>query len=91
MKLFWSPTARRDLRDIRRYIAQSNPAAADDPVRRILGAADNLGVFPELGRAGRLAGSRELVIPRTPLIVVYAAGDRTVDVLAVIHSARRWP
>jgi toxin ParE1/3/4 len=91
MKLFWSPTARRDLRDIRRYIGQSNPAAADDTVRRILRAVENLKVFPELGRAGRLAGARELVFPRTPVIVVYAGGDRTVDVFAVIYGARRWP
>jgi addiction module RelE/StbE family toxin len=91
MKLLWSPTARRDLWDIRRYIAQNNAAAADGIVRRILRAVENLGTFPELGRAGRLTGSRELVVPRSPFIVVYSVEDRVVEVLAVIHGARRWP
>jgi toxin ParE1/3/4 len=91
MTLLWSPTARRDLRDMRRYIAQHNPAAADSTVRRILRAVENLEIFPELGRPGRRAGSRELIIPRTPFIVVYATENQTVEVLAVIHGARRWP
>lgn len=91
MKLLWSPTARRDLWDIRRYIAQNNPAAADSTVRRILRAVDNLRIFPELGRLGRRAGSRELIIPRTPFIVVYSVKPQVVEVLAVIHGARRWP
>ena len=91
MTLFWSPTARRDLRDIRRYIAQDNPAAADATVRRILRAVENLEILPEIGRPGRLAGSRELVIPHSPFIVVYAVEAQTGEVLAVIHGARRWP
>lgn len=89
MKLLWSPTARRDFRHIGRYIAHHNPAAAGSTVRRTLRAVENLAIFPELGWAGRVAGSRELVIPRTPFIVVYATDDQTVEVLAVIHGARR--
>jgi plasmid stabilization system protein ParE len=68
-----------------------NPAAADDVVRRILRAVENLATFPELGRVGRMPGSRELVIPRTPFVVVYALGEQVVEIEAVIHSARRWP
>jgi toxin ParE1/3/4 len=91
MRVLWSATARSDLWDIRRYIARSNPAGADDTVRRILRAVENLKSFPELGRVGRLAGSRELVIPRSPFIVVYAVDGQTIEILAAIHAARRWP
>ncbi len=91
MKVVWSPTARRDLGDIRRYIARSNPAAAVQTVQRILRAVENLAIFPELGRAGRLQGSRELIIPRTPFIVVYAVKDQGVEIEGVIHTARKWP
>jgi toxin ParE1/3/4 len=91
MRLLWSPTARDDLGHIRRYIAQHDPAAAIDMVQRILHAVGNLKAFPELGRPGRRAGSRELIIPRTPFIVVYAVRGRAVEVLAVVHGARRWP
>ena len=91
MKLVWSPTARRDLQDMRRYIARSNPAAAGSIVRRILQAVDNLAIFPELGRVGRLRGSRELIIARTPSIVIYGVSDQVVEIESVIHTARRWP
>jgi toxin ParE1/3/4 len=91
MKLVWSPTGRRDLREVRRYIAQDDRAAADRTVRRILRAVDNLRDFPWLGRAGRLPGTRELIIPRTPFIVVYAVAGQTIEIFAVIHGARRWP
>ena len=91
MRLVWSPTARRDLREVRRYIAQDNPAAADRTVRKILSGVDNLRQFPWIGRAGRLPDSRELVIPQTPFIVVYAVAHQRVEIMAVIHGARRWP
>ncbi len=91
MKLVWSPTARRDLGDIRRYIARGNPAAAGRTVQRILRAVDNLAIFPELGRGGRLRDSRELIIPSTPFIVIYTVSDQGVEIESVIHTARKWP
>ena len=46
---------------------------------------------PNLGRAGRVPGTRELVIAGTPFLVVYRLeADRAV-VLTVLHGARRWP
>jgi toxin ParE1/3/4 len=44
-----------------------------------------------MGRAGRTAGSRELVVSGTPYIVAYRLRGRTVELLGVIHAARRWP
>jgi plasmid stabilization system protein ParE len=44
-----------------------------------------------LGRPGRVEGTRELVVPRTPYIIPYTViGDR-VMILSIIHSARQWP
>jgi plasmid stabilization system protein ParE len=44
-----------------------------------------------MGRPGRVPGSRELVIPRTPSIVPYRLVGNPIQVLWVFHSARRWP
>ena len=44
---------------------------------------------PELGRSGRWPRTRELVVP--PYVVVYQQDEAAVDILAVHHSARRWP
>ena len=58
---------------------------------QIVLAARRLLDFPESGRPGRLAGTRELVIPRTPYIAAYAVTADTVRVLRILHSAQMWP
>jgi toxin ParE1/3/4 len=60
-------------------------------MRRIETAIDRLVTFPESGRRGRVEGTRELVVPDTPFIVAYRPTGSTVDILSVVHSARRWP
>jgi toxin ParE1/3/4 len=46
---------------------------------------------PALGRPGRVAGTRELVIPRTPYIVPYRVNGDVVQIITVLHDAQRWP
>ncbi len=44
-----------------------------------------------MGRPGRSQGTRELVIAGSPYIVVYIVDDIEVQIVAVFHSAMRWP
>jgi toxin ParE1/3/4 len=46
---------------------------------------------PELGRAGRVPGTRELVIPSTPYLIPYRVRGQRIDILRVFHGRRRWP
>ena len=46
---------------------------------------------PHMGRAGRVPGTRELVIPQTPYIVPYRVQGEVIQILRVYHGARRWP
>jgi toxin ParE1/3/4 len=46
---------------------------------------------PEMGRPGRVPGTRELVIPNTPFIVPYRLVGKTVQILRIFHGNRRWP
>jgi len=80
-----------DLRGIARYIRRDNPAAARAVAKTILDAADSLSVFPSRGREGRIAGTRELVVPRLPYIVVYRVTTMAVHILHIYHGARNWP
>jgi toxin ParE1/3/4 len=77
---------------LRAYIAEDSPAAAPRIVLHILHNIEALlSEHPAMGRPGRIPGTRELVIPDTPFIVPYRVQDRTIQVLRVFHTARRWP
>jgi toxin ParE1/3/4 len=91
-RLIWSPEALDDLGELRDWIASDNPKAAGDMFLRIVAEVAMLARHPEMGHPGRVPGTRELVISRTPFIVAYGViGRDTVRVLAVRHAARRWP
>lgn len=91
MRIIWLETARNDLVALRRYIADDNPQAAAGVAARIRGTVRTLATHPYLGRPGRVAETRELVIQRTPYLVVYTLDGDDVLILAVIHGARCWP
>ena len=65
--------------------------AARRVVQRVEKAVHQLTDFPDLGRRGRVAGTRELVISKTPVIVAYRRRNGSLEILAGIHRARRWP
>src|SRR5271156_1568635 len=79
MQVVWTARALRDLASRRAYIAQDRPAVADRQVERILAAAVRLAQFPESGRPGRRAGTRELVVSQTPYLVPYRVRAELVE------------
>ncbi len=92
MKLRWTTPALNDLEQIGDYIArESSAASAQRMVGVILDAAATLVNFPQIGRPGRIPGTRELIIGGTAFIMPYRVRDTIVEILAVFHSSRRWP
>ncbi len=92
MNIIWSPQAIQDLISLRAYIAEESPAGARRIVARILHDVEHLlPDTPQMGRPGRVPGTRELVIPQTPYIVPYRVQRTTIQILRVFHGARRWP
>ncbi len=73
------------------YIAQDNPGAAIEQGDRIEHQVATLVEHPEMGRAGRKQGTRELVISRTPFIVVYRIRGERIELLRLLHGAQQWP
>ena len=90
MHVVWLSRARQDLGRALRYTERNDPAAARTVEDRILTAIRKLPDFPRIGRPGRVAGTRELVITRTPYIVAYQVSGEAIRILAIIHGARRW-
>ena len=92
MIVIWSSADIADLTQLRTYIEDDDPAAAQ---RIALHIAHNIEALlpanPQIGRPGRVPGTRELVIPKTPFVVPYRIMNGTIEVLRVYHGARRWP
>ena len=92
MRPVWTALALADLASIRAYIAEQDRGAAKRVVLRILYCVDTLlPQSPEMGRPGRVSGTRELVVTGTPFIVPYRVRGETIQVLRVYHGAQRWP
>ena len=90
MNLVWARLASADRIEIREYIAKDNPAAALALDGLISEQANRLVDHPGLGRPGRVAGIRELVVQQNYILIYDTAPDR-VRVLRVLHAARQWP
>jgi addiction module RelE/StbE family toxin len=91
MRIEWSVPASEDRNAIFDYIEADNPSAAIGVDNRIREQVGDLGSFPEMGRPGRVEGTRELVIVHTPYIAAYRIADDTVKILRILHGARLWP
>ncbi len=90
MRIVWTEPARQDLRDIFEYIATGNPKAARTLLAEIKARVGVLIDQPQLGCAGRVEGSRELVLTGTQYILPYRVQGQQIQVLAVFHGRREW-
>jgi len=91
MKVRWTRRALQRLEEIGDHIALDNPAAASRVVAVIGQKVEGLAAHPLVGRAGRVAGTRELVVVGTPYVVAYRIRGQQIAILAVFHGAQRWP
>lgn len=91
MNVIWSSRAIRHLTAIREFIEKDSDQNAALTVERILYAIEILATQPQMGRPGRLSGTRELVISGTPYIAPYRVRRERLELLAVFDGRRRWP
>lgn len=87
----YSQQALADLDDALAYTLQNRPDSVEAVGQRIQRAIAGLAVFPDRGRPGRIAGTRELVISGLPYLAAYRVDGGYVDILTVLHGARLWP
>ena len=91
MRIRWTRGAVADLAEIGEFIERENFAAAGRVLQSICDQVRLLANQPILGRPGRTEGTRELVHVRYPYIVAYRVHNEDIEILAVRHTARRWP
>jgi addiction module RelE/StbE family toxin len=90
VKLNWSPQSIEDRKQIYAFIAEHDRRAADEMDELFKRQASLLESFSEMGKPGRVAGTRELVVHKHYVLVYACAGD-TVAILTVLHTSRQYP
>jgi toxin ParE1/3/4 len=89
VRVNWLAAALHNLEEQADFIAENNLESGQKMLTEIASAVNQLARFPSLGRAGRVDGTRELIVP--PYIVVYRVRNGTIEVLRLLHGAQRWP
>ena len=88
VEIVWSPLARRRLQEIRDYVAKDKPLAAERLAIRIVAAVQTLRKFSYIGRAGAGPEIRELLIGKTPYIILYKVHGSVVTINTIWHGAQ---
>jgi len=91
MMVQWLLEASQQRYDQLDYIAQENPIAAIRLDEEIEAQTEALLQNPEIGREGRVADTRELVIARTPFLAVYRIVPDQIQILNLLHQSQQWP
>jgi len=91
MRIVWTETAIANLTEIRQYIERDQPAAARRVSQHILSSVKRLARHSHLGRPGREADTRELIVAGTSFIVSYKIHHHRLAILAVLHASQDRP
>jgi addiction module RelE/StbE family toxin len=88
--LSWKIEAEHQFNDIVAYIELLSPDGAKKITRAILDGLELARSSPHMGRPGRVAGTRELIV-HPNYIVIYRITPHTIDVLRILHARQLYP
>ena len=91
LDIVWSNRARSRLAEIRDFIAQDKPGAAERLAIRIATLVEALRQHPHLGRRGSISNTRELIVGGTPYIIQYRVHGNNVIIQTVRHASQFKP
>ena len=87
MLIKWTKTALASVDEVAGFIAKDNPTRAKSFVLELQAAVNKLQAHTGMGRAGRVPGTRELVLHKN-YIAIYRARSNDVEILRLHHAAR---
>lgn len=90
LKILWTDRAEKDLISQESFIAKDKPRVAVEQIDRLITRAASLADYAEQGRAGRVKGTRELVVSGTPFILVYRVRPARIEILRVLHGKQKY-
>lgn len=89
MQIVWGDAGRREFDAAIAFVRSQSPAGAARVGERILAAITLLERFPELAPASRHRGLRQLVVTRTPYLVIYRIHNDRIETSAVVHAKQK--
>lgn len=90
MRIRWTRKALGNLDAAVNYIAADSPGNARKVAQKIRDSIQLLSRQPGMGRPGRVAGTRELVISGLPFIVPYTEYNGEIVILRIVHTSMKW-
>jgi addiction module RelE/StbE family toxin len=87
MSIKWTRAALASVDEIAGFISKDNPIRATSFVLELQAAVAQLEGHPGMGRAGRVSGTRELVLHKNYIAIYRVRGD-AVEILRLHHAAR---
>lgn len=92
MHIRLSADAEADLEQLAEWLHPRSAQGLDRLLTAVFTTLAQLEGFPLLGREGRVEGTRELVVPRTSLIVIYTLPDAYhLDVERILDARQKYP
>lgn len=90
MRLMWRALSLKDREHIMQRIAGDNPMAAIHLDALFETYAESARQQPQLYKAGRITGTREIVV-KPNYVMVYRVQGEQVEVVRILHSRQQWP
>jgi toxin ParE1/3/4 len=91
MRIRWTAAAAADLEHIDSYLKKRHPRYRRPTIRKLYEGVRLLKQNPYRGRSGGVEGTRELLFPPLPYIVVYRVKETVIEILRIYHGAQRLP
>jgi len=86
----WQGSARARLRAVLDYVSDRDEDAADRLEAQIHDRVGQLTDWPGIGRPGRIAKTRELLVHPNYFVVYRLVGEEIV-ILRILHARQRYP
>ncbi len=92
MIVFWTEAALADLAAVEAYIQRHSPQYAIGMVERVFARSESLSAQPRIGQmVPEYEDETVRELFENPYRIIYKILDQRVDILAVVHAARRLP
>lgn len=86
IRVQWSAKSRADIQDFTRWLARQDPRAARNMRQDLFEMVSKLSGRHDIGRPGRLDGTREKSLIKWSKVIVYERTDEILTIVSIIDT-----